>query len=108
MSNPSFFVLREVEARLAAAHPAAFTTPAPLALDVFDRLKAAHPEFGSSKLSAFLGRWMSSRAYLKALIEGSWRIDLDGTAVEGISDDARVEALARLQARPVGDPRDRL
>lgn len=92
----------ECAARLAALFPALFgqSQPLPLKLRIqADVQQRAPGVFSRKSLSAFLQRYTTGTAYLKALVAQGTRFDLDGLAAGEVADEHRDAALAELARR---------
>jgi sRNA-binding protein len=107
-------------AKLAEAFPALFAAPEgprPIKLRIQADIQQRLPGlFNRRLLSVVLGRHTTTTAYLKALVQGSQRLDLDGQPAGEISDEHRNAAREELDRRrqivqarrrpPRGAPRD--
>ena len=94
----------ETAQRLKAAFPALFGGAAkPLKLRIQSDIQQRAPgQFSKRALSAFLHRHTGSTGYLLAITRLGQRFDLDGVAVEPISDEHREAAVAELTRRRAG------
>lgn len=92
----------ECAAQLAARFPALFARPQPLPLKLRiqqDVQQRAPGVFSRKALSIFLQRHTTSTAYLKALVHGSERFDLDGQPAGPVADEHREAAQVELARR---------
>ena len=92
----------ECAAQLAARFPALFARPQPLPLKLRiqqDVQQRAPGVFSRKALSIFLQRHTTGTAYLKALVHGGERFDLDGQPAGTVADEHREAAKAELSRR---------
>lgn len=92
----------ECAARLAALFPAMFGRPQPLPLKLriqVDVQQRAPGVFTKRALSAFLQRYTTGTAYLKALLANPQRFDLDGNPAGDVAEEHRAAATAELARR---------
>ena len=88
--------------QLATRFPALFARPQPLPLKLRiqqDVQQRAPGVFTRKALSIFLQRHTTGTAYLKALVNGTDRFDLDGQAAGTVADEHREAARAELARR---------
>lgn len=92
----------ECAARLAALFPAVFGAggPQPLKLRIQADIQQRSPGiFTKKSLSAFLHRYTTGTAYIRALANAPQRVDLDGAPAGEVSDEHRQAAVAELERR---------
>ena len=92
---------REIIALLSSSFPATFDLkdPRPLKIGIKSELLPWAKEFGISEkcLSSALKYYVSGRSYLKATLESSHRVDLQGETVEEVDQKSRDHALKKLK-----------
>lgn len=99
---PAHLAPAECAARLAALFPALFGRPQPMPLKLriqADVQQRAPGVFTKRSLSGFLQRYTTGTAYLKALVAGQERFDLDGQPAGVVADEHRDAAVAELARR---------
>lgn len=88
-------------ALLAATFPKAFAGKGekkiPLKIGIFHDIKQAHPEFRSAALHRALNDYTGGPLYLKAMVAGAARINLEGDAVGFVTEEQAAHAAARLR-----------
>lgn len=92
----------ECAARLATLFPALFGRPQPLPLKLriqADVQQRAPGVFTKKSLSGFLQRYTTGTAYLKALVAGQERFDLDGLPAGVVAEEHRDAAVTELARR---------
>ena len=85
--------------QLARNYPEVFPNPpsVPLKVGIDRDLRARHPEVSLRTLRIVLRRHVSSPEYLKLLVAGAARIDLDGNPAGIVSADEAANAAERLR-----------
>jgi hypothetical protein len=94
--------LSTISGRLFAAFPRAFKyPPVPLAVGIGRELcQLLRPEFKPAEIRVFLHAWTSGPRYLKAVVRGEMRRNLDGSPA-GVPE-AEHRTAARQQLRAMG------
>ncbi len=101
---------RSLEPWMAAMHadwhrrwPAVFTTPVPLAVGFSGHMRAVlreeNPDFDRNLFGLAIRAWTRQGAYLRAVMRGEMRRNLDGSDAGMPDDAARQEAKAMLDER---------
>lgn len=70
--------------------------PKPLAVGVHRQLKDALSDISMTQIRAFLRQWTRRPAYLKAIVEGEQRLDLNAQTTEQIDPDHQRQAKEKL------------
>ncbi len=91
--------VREARAEFRRRWPAAFTTPVPLAIGMDKVIRAEMPEMTTSRLKEALGPWTHSAVYLRAIVAGVERINLDGSPAGVPDEEQRAQAAEELRKR---------
>jgi sRNA-binding protein len=108
--------IRALWARLMAAYPRAFATPAvPLKIGIARDIRDAHADIEQSVLTHLMRRWCGRPSYQKALVKGGPRVDLTGLPAGEVSPEQMLHAAevlkamrkkkAKSQAQAVSEPR---
>jgi sRNA-binding protein len=95
-SLPHFKELREV---FVERFPSAFLPPRPLKIGIHADIVAAMPEIAVRDIGMVLRLHVSRDAYLRAMIAGTDRVGLDGTAVGSVTEEQAQDAHKILERR---------
>lgn len=69
----------------------------PLKVGIYQDLRAAAPDISSRRLTLALHDYTSGRTYLRALIAGAHRLDLEGWPTGTVSTDESIQAAKSLR-----------
>lgn len=94
-------VAEETREQLLERFPRCFrpkgATKTPLKVDIFKDIRAAAPDIPRRRLQLALKDYTSGRTYLRAIVAGAYRVDLDGFPAGEVNDQDAAIARARLE-----------
>ena len=80
-----------------AKYPKVFLGFRPLKIGIFDDLVAAHPELDTKDLQSFIIYHTNSLGYVKSILKGTHRVDLQGVETSELTKDDKIHAKEKLK-----------